>query len=377
MNAVAQLTQELIRCPSITPEDAACQQILINRLEKLGFKITLLPFGSVKNFWAQRGETKPLFVFAGHTDVVPTGDLAQWKHPPFEAVIENNILYGRGAADMKGSLAAMVIACEKFLEKYPDHSGSIGFLITGDEEGPSIDGTAKVVEYLNQHSIKMDYCMVGEPGSVKQLGDTLKIGRRGSLHLKLTIQGMQGHVAYPHLADNPIHKSLGALEDLTKIEWDKGSEHFPPTTFQISNLHSGTGASNVIPGALEATCNWRFSDAITPELIKTKVDKLLEQHQLKYTTEWTFGASAFLTQNKYLMSVCSEAIQAICSITPKFSTTGGTSDARFIASTACEVVELGPINKTIHQVDECVALNDLEQLSEIYLRILIIILMRK
>lgn len=370
MSLVAQLTQELIRCPSITPEDAACQQILIHRLEKLGFKITRLPFGQVKNFWAQRGKTKPLFVFAGHTDVVPTGDLAQWKHPPFEAAIENNFLYGRGAADMKGSLAAMVVACENFLKKHPDHSGSIGFLITGDEEGPSIDGTAKVVEYLNQHSIKMDYCIVGEPGSVKQLGDTLKIGRRGSLHLKLTIQGVQGHVAYPHLADNPIHKSLSALDALTKIGWDKGSEHFPPTTFQISNLHSGTGASNVIPGTLEVSANWRFSDSITPEIIKNKVNEILKQHQLKYESEWTLGAESFLTQNKHLVSACSEVIQAIASITPELSTTGGTSDARFIAPTGCEVVELGPINKTIHQVDEFVSVDDLERLAEIYGRIL-------
>ena len=370
MTKILKLTQELIACASVTPTDAGCQAILIQRLEELGFKITPLPFGLVKNFWARLGDSKPLMVFAGHTDVVPVGDANAWSNPPFEAVIKENYLYGRGAADMKGSLAAMVIACENFLTKNLGFSGSIGFLITGDEEGPSIDGTAKVVDYLEQQKIKMDYCLVGEPSSVKQLGDTVKIGRRGSLHLNLTIHGVQGHVAYPHLADNPIHKALSALDELTKSEWDKGSENFPPTTFQISNIHSGTGATNVIPGTLEITANWRFSDATSPEIIKQKLSTILNAHSLNYEANWNLGSAAFLTQSKELISICSQAVQDICSITPEFNTTGGTSDARFIAPTGCEVVELGPINKTIHQVDECVALNDLERLCLIYERIL-------
>ncbi len=364
------LTQELIRCASITPEDAGCQNILITRLEKLGFVITSLQFGEVKNFWARFGTAKPLMVFAGHTDVVPTGDEKNWKHPPFSAVIQDGFLYGRGAADMKGCLAAMVVACEEFLDENSAFSGSIGFLITGDEEGLSINGTAKVVEYLNQQQIKMDYCIVGEPSSVKQLGDTLKIGRRGSLHLKLVIHGIQGHIAYPHLADNPIHKSLSALQKLSQTEWDKGCKDFQATSFQISNIHSGTGATNVIPASIEVTANWRFSDAITPELIQQKVLAILQSEQLNYTIEWNLGSSAFITQSEKLIKICSDAIHESCGINPELSTSGGTSDARFIAPTGCEVVELGPINKTIHQVDECVALADLKQLSTLFQRIL-------
>ncbi len=377
MSSVVDLAQQLIACPSITPEDAGCQAILMERLKKLGFSITPLHFGKVHNFWAQWGTQQPLVVFAGHTDVVPTGDESLWSTPPFGAVIKDTDLYGRGAADMKGSLACMVLACEQLIAEHSDFQGSLGFLITGDEEGPSMDGTAKVMDYLKQHNIKMDYCLVGEPSSVKQLGDTLKIGRRGSLNGKLTVHGIQGHIAYPEKADNPIPKTLQVLDTLCKTTWDQGSEFFPPTSFQISNIHAGTGASNVIPESMVALFNWRFSDAITAESIQKTVHRVLDEAKLKYELVWANSGPAFLTQSKHLIKVCSDAIQAECGILPELSTSGGTSDARFIAPTGCEVVELGPINQSIHQVDECIALKDLAQLTKLYLRILKALLVEK
>ncbi len=366
MTEVLKLCQKLIACPSVTPEDAGCQSVMIDELKALGFEIHPLNFGNIQNFWAQRGQAKPLMVFAGHTDVVPVGDETEWTHPPFQPTVENGYLYGRGTADMKGSLAAMLIATKAFLKAYPNHEGSIGFLITGDEEGPAIEGTVKVIEYLKQHSIQMDYCIVGEPSSASRLGDTLKVGRRGSLNGKLKIHGIQGHVAYPEKADNPIHKSLGVLKTLCEINWDQGSEFFPPTSFQISNIHSGTGVTNVIPASIEVLINWRFSNLITADEIKTQVQGLLEENNIKYDIEWVLSGSPFLTQSQKLISVCSGVIESFCGIKPELSTSGGTSDARFIAPTGCEVVELGPCNQTIHQVNECIAIQELEDLVKIY-----------
>jgi succinyl-diaminopimelate desuccinylase len=371
MNPTLDLAMELIRCASVTPNDAGCQELMIARLAPLGFKVERLRFGDVDNFWARRGEAKPLLVFAGHTDVVPPGPREAWRSDPFAPTLRDGFLYGRGASDMKGSLAAFITAIESFVARHPNHKGSIGLLITSDEEGPSINGTVKVVEWLQAHSVHMDYCVVGEPSSVKQTGDTIKIGRRGSLNGRLTIRGKQGHVAYPHLARNPIHDVAPALAELSAIEWDQGNAHFPKTSFQVSNVSAGTGAENVIPGTLEALFNFRFSTAVTAEQLKARVESVLKKHHLDYELRWSLSGNPFLTQGRTLIEATQAAIREVTQLETELSTSGGTSDGRFIAPTGAEVVELGPLNKTIHQIDECVAVEDLARLSRLYERILI------
>ncbi len=369
-SATLTLAKQLINRPSITPSDGGCHDLMIQRLEAIGFTITRLPFGEVDNFWAHRGESKPLLAFAGHTDVVPTGPLDEWDSPPFEATERNGYLYGRGAADMKGSLAAMITACEAFVAQHPDHLGTLGFLITSDEEGPSINGTVKVVDYLEKNNIKMDYCLVGEPSSTTKLGDVIKNGRRGSLGCRLVIKGIQGHVAYPHLAENPIHKVMPALTELCAIEWDNGNEFFPATSFQISNINSGTGATNVIPGECEVIFNFRYSTETTHQKLQQQVEALLDRHQLNYQIEWNLSGLAFLTKAGALVEAAGDAIESITGYRAELSTSGGTSDGRFIAPTGSQVVELGPINATIHKVNECVRSSDLDLLSSIYQRLL-------
>jgi succinyl-diaminopimelate desuccinylase len=361
-----ELAKQLIARPSVTPDDAGCQQLMIERLQPLGFEVHRLRFGKVDNFWARRGTTSPLLVFAGHTDVVPTGPLEQWSSDPFTPVIRDGHLYGRGAADMKGSLAAFITAIEDFVTAHPNHQGSIGLLITADEEGPSIDGTAKVVEWLEARGEKIDYCLVGEPSCVEQLGDTIKNGRRGSLNGRLVVHGRQGHVAYPHLARNPIHLAAAALADLAATEWDQGNEFFPPTSFQISNIHAGTGAENVVPGQLELLFNFRFSTAVTVDQLKTRVEAALKRHMLDYELSWKLSGPPFLTPPGALVEAVRQAIRAERGIDTHLSTSGGTSDGRFIAPTGAQVVELGPLNATIHQIDERVRVDDLAALSRIY-----------
>jgi succinyl-diaminopimelate desuccinylase len=365
-----ELTQRLIACPSTTPNDAGCQEIMIERLRPLGFQFERLRFGDVDNLWAWRGNAKPLVVFAGHTDVVPTGPKEKWKSDPFQPHIRDGFLYGRGASDMKASLAAFVTATEDYLKSHSTPNGSIGFLVTSDEEGPSVNGTVKVVEWLTARGIKMDYCVVGEPSSVKELGDTIKIGRRGSLSGKLTVHGKQGHVAYPHLAINPVHAVAPALAELVAIEWDQGNQHFPKTTFQISNVHGGTGAENVIPGTVEIQFNFRFSTAVTESILKERVTAVLNKHSVKCDIAWRLSGHPFLTQGTKLIAATQKAIRGVTGLNTELSTSGGTSDGRFIAPTGCEVVELGPLNATIHQIDECVSVADLPKLSLAYQRIL-------
>jgi len=361
-----ELAKQLIARPSVTPEDAGCQQLMVDRLQPLGFEVQRLRFGKVDNFWARRGTTKPLLVFAGHTDVVPTGPLEKWTSDPFAPVIRDGHLYGRGAADMKGSLAAFITAIEDFVAAHPDHQGSIGLLITADEEGPSVDGTVKVVEWLEARGEKIDYCLVGEPSCVEQLGDTIKNGRRGSLNGQLVVHGRQGHVAYPHLARNPIHLAATALAELAATEWDRGNEFFPPTSFQISNIHAGTGAENVVPGQLELLFNFRFSTAVTENQLKTRVEDILKRHMLDYELFWKLSGQPFLTPVGALVEAVRQAILAERGIDTTLSTSGGTSDGRFIAPTGAQVVELGPLNATIHQIDERVRVEDLAALSRIY-----------
>ena len=365
-----QLALDLIGRPSITPEDAGCQQLLITRLQALGFHIEPLRFGEVDNFWARRGDTGPLFAFAGHTDVVPTGPLDQWDSHPFKPDIRDGHLYGRGAADMKGSLAAMVTACERFVARHPDHKGSIAFLITSDEEGPSVNGTVKVVETLVQRQEQIDWCLVGEPSSSAQVGDVVKNGRRGSLGARLLVEGVQGHVAYPQLADNPVHRLAPALAELAARTWDAGNTHFPPTTFQISNIQAGTGATNVIPGEVEVLFNFRFSTESTAEGLQHEVEALLDRHGLSYCIDWTLSGQPFLTPAGELVSAACSAIRAVTGRETELSTAGGTSDGRFIAPTGAQVLELGPVNATIHKVNECVRAEDLDTLSDIYEKIL-------
>lgn len=363
---VLTLLEELIRLPSITPNDANCQELIAARLKSLGFTIEYLPFGQVNNLWARHGDQEPLFVFAGHTDVVPPGPLENWHAPPFEPTIKEGFLYGRGTADMKGSIAAMLIACEQFLLKYPNYNGSIAFLITSDEEGPAIDGTQKVVDYLKNKGEKITWCVVGEPSSEKQLGDTIKIGRRGSLNGKLTIHGKQGHIAYPHLAQNPIHLCLPALTALCKEVWDAGHAQFPATVFQISNICAGTGVTNVIPGSLEVLFNFRYSPAVTANLLQERVTTILQEHGLHYDLTWSCSGAPFLTPSGSLLQATKTAIQKITGITPKLSTDGGTSDGRFIAPLGCQLLELGPCNATIHQTNERICLTELTQLMHVY-----------
>ncbi|ALP52933.1 succinyl-diaminopimelate desuccinylase [Candidatus Tenderia electrophaga] len=370
LSPTLQLALDLIGRPSVTPEDAGCQQTLIARLQAIGFRVEPLRFEEVDNFWARRGDSRPLLAFAGHTDVVPTGPLDQWDSHPFEPQIRDGLLYGRGAADMKGSLAAMVTACERFVGRHPQHQGAIAFLITSDEEGPSINGTVKVVQTLEQRQEKIDWCLVGEPSSSVQVGDVVKNGRRGSLGARLIVTGVQGHVAYPHLADNPVHGLAPVLAELAATEWDKGNEHFPPTTFQISNIHAGTGATNVIPGQVEVVFNFRFSTETTAERLQQRVEAILDQHGLNYCIDWNLSGQPFLTPAGELVSAACSAIRAVTGRDTQLSTAGGTSDGRFIAPTGAQVLELGPVNATIHKVNECVSVADLDTLSDIYEKIL-------
>lgn len=371
MSATLELSKALINCPSLTPNDAGCQKIIADRLKSFDFHLESMRFGDVDNLWARHGTQSPLIVFAGHTDVVPTGPLTAWTTNPFQASIRDGFLYGRGATDMKSGLAAMIVAAENFIQKNPHFTGSIGFLITSDEEGPSINGTKKVMEALTHRGEKIDYCIIGEASSDKLLGDQIRVGRRGSFHGKLTIQGKQGHVAFPHLADNPIHSCLSALHALTNEIWDQGNEYFPPTTFQISNLHAGTGATNVIPDTLEAQFNFRFSTAVTVEELKERITHLLHQYGLHFKIEWNLSAEPFLTKKGKLVTATTSAIKTFTGLETILSTGGGTSDGRFIAPTGTEVVELGPRNATAHQVNENINLDDLEKLTQIYEQILV------
>ena len=365
-----ELAKQLIARPSITPDDAGCQELMIERLKALGFEIHRLRFGEVDNFWARRGTARPLIAFAGHTDVVPTGPKEKWTSDPFTPTLRDGFLYGRGAADMKGSLAAFVTAIEDFVARHPNHNGSIALLITSDEEGPSVDGTVKVVEWLERRGEQIDYCLVGEPSCVKCLGDTMKNGRRGSLNGQLTVHGKQGHVAYPHLVRNPIHLAAPALAELAATQWDRGNEFFPPTSFQISNINAGTGADNVVPGHLDLKFNFRFSTAVTEDELKQRVEDTLRRHMLDYDSRWQLSGHPFLTQPGALVDALRIAVKEVLNVDSSLSTSGGTSDGRFIAPTGAQVVELGPINATIHQIDECVRVEDLAALSRIYARTL-------
>jgi succinyl-diaminopimelate desuccinylase len=370
MSETTELAKALISRASVTPEDKGCQSMMIERLEKIGFTIHSLPFGGVKNFWATHGSSDPVFAFAGHTDVVPVGIESQWKTKPFEPTIIDGMLYGRGAADMKGSLASMLVATEHFVTEHPNHPGTIGFLITSDEEGPAINGTVKVVEYLQKNNQKVDYCLVGEPSSTDTLGDVIKNGRRGSLNAFLTIKGKQGHIAYPQLANNPIHLAVPALHALCNEAWDNGNEYFPATSFQFSNIHSGTGVTNVIPGEVEVVFNFRYSTETTFEQIKDRVLQILDEHRLDYDIEWQHSGLPFLTPRGALVNACVDAIRDINGIEAELSTSGGTSDGRFISQMDTQVVELGPLNATIHQINECVSVDDLENLTLVYRQVL-------
>jgi succinyl-diaminopimelate desuccinylase len=370
MEKTLELCCELIRRPSVTPDDGGCQALMMERLQTLGFNCTALPFGEVENFWAERGSDGPILVFAGHTDVVPTGPLEQWHSPPFEPTLVDGCLYGRGTADMKGSLAAMLVACEEFVARHPDHPGRIGFLITSDEEGPAANGTVKVIEHLQQQGVSIDWCLVGEPSSSASLGDVIKNGRRGSLGAVLTIKGVQGHIAYPQLADNPIHRALPALQALTEEVWDQGNEFFPPTSMQISNINGGTGATNVIPGSLQLQFNFRFSTEVTDTGLRARTEAILQAHELDYDIEWALSGQPFLTPSGALVEAAVASISDITGTKPELSTSGGTSDGRFIAPTGAQVVEIGPINATIHKLNEVVLAADLPRLAAIYRGIL-------
>ena len=362
-----ELAKELIGRNSVTPQDCGCQQVLAARLKPLGFRCEPMRFGDVDNLWARRGGTHPVVCFAGHTDVVPTGPLSEWHSDPFVPTIRDGKLFGRGAADMKSSIAAFVVAVEAFVKERPNHSGSVALLITSDEEGPSVDGTVKVVEALKARNELIDYCIVGEPTSVDWLGDMLKNGRRGSLSGELTVRGIQGHVAYPHLAKNPVHLLAPALAELARTEWDKGNESFPPTTWQVSNIHAGTGAGNVIPGSVTVDFNFRFSTESPDAALKARVESILKKHGLDYRVEWTLGAKPFLSRNGRLAKTVQEAAKRHTGRSGELSTTGGTSDARFIIDICPEVIELGPVNASIHKLDEHIEIAQLELLPRIYL----------
>ena len=366
MSDTLDLAIDLISRRSVTPEDAGCQDVMINRLESLGFSIERMRFDDVDNFWARRGDKSPILAFAGHTDVVPTGPIEKWHSDPFVPEIREGLLYGRGAADMKGSLAAMVTACERFLADHSDHKGSLAFLVTSDEEGPSINGTVKVVDALEARGEKIDYCLIGEPTCSKTIGDVIKNGRRGSLTGYLTIHGTQGHVAYPHLARNPVHMFAPALAELSATEWDNGNEFFPPTTFQVSNIHSGTGADNVVPGDLEAVFNFRFSTETSQERLEQHVNDVLKKYDLSYDLKWHISGQPFITKAGELVDATRKAIRDVAGIETELSTSGGTSDGRFVAPTGAQVIELGPLNATIHKIDECVGADDLDTLSGYY-----------
>jgi succinyl-diaminopimelate desuccinylase len=363
---VLSLSEDLIRCASVTPADAGCQDLLITRLERLGFSVTRMRFGDVDNFWARRGTASPLVAFAGHTDVVPTGPVEQWTSPPFQPVVRNAKLFGRGAADMKTALAAMLVAIERLLTEVPNPSGSIGLLITGDEEGDAINGTAKVIERLQREGTRIDYCIVGEPSSNHAVGDMVRVGRRGSLNGRAVIHGIQGHVAYPEKVRNPIHLAAPAIAELTARCWDDGNDYFPATSFQISNLHAGTGATNVVPGTLEAMFNFRFNTEQTPDRLRAAVADAFARHGLDADITWTLSGLPFLTKRARLVDAVCASIAQVTGATPELSTGGGTSDGRFIAPTGAEIVEVGVVNATIHSIDECVAVSDLDKLVDIY-----------
>lgn len=364
------LTRQLIARPSVTPDDSGCQQLMGQRLTQAGFVVEHMRFGEVDNLWATRGDQGPLLVFAGHTDVVPPGDSTIWQSDPFEATVRGENLVGRGAADMKASLAAMVIACENFVSAYPDHAGRIGFLITSDEEGPAKDGTVKVMEALTKRGERIDWCVVGEPSSTGTLGDMVKNGRRGSLNATLIIHGKQGHIAYPHLADNPIHRALPALDALANESWDTGNEFFDPTSLQISTVRAGQGVTNVIPGTLEVLFNVRFSTQVTADAIRERCEAILNQHNLSYDIEWSLSGEPFLTTPGALLDAVTQSIEGVTGNRPDVSTGGGTSDGRFIAPSGAQVVEVGHVNETIHQCNEHVKLADIARLTEIYRGIL-------
>lgn len=370
MEKTLELCCELIRKPSVTPEDAGCQALMIERLQALNFNCTELPCGDVSNFWAEHGDQGPLLIFAGHTDVVPPGPASRWSNPPFEPTVIDGILFGRGSADMKGSLAAMLIACEEFLAEQPNHAGRIGFLITSDEEGPAVDGTVKVLDYLRERGESIDWCVVGEPASSATLGDAIKNGRRGSLGATLTVKGVQGHIAYPHLADNPIHRLLPALHALTSEVWDEGNAFFPPTSMQVSNIKGGTGVTNIIPGEVEVVFNFRFSTEVSDDELRQRTASILQAHGLDYVIQWNLSGQPFLTPNGKLLDAAIASVLEVTGKAPELSTAGGTSDGRFIAPTGAQVVEVGPVNATIHKIDEQVLVSDLPRLAAIYKGIL-------
>ena len=370
MTPALELAQELIRRRSVTPEDGGCQAFLAARLAKSGFACEPMNFGEVSNLWAKHGAARPLLCFAGHTDVVPTGPLSEWHSDPFVPTLRDGKLYGRGAADMKSSIAAFVAASEYFLKERPNHSGSIALLLTSDEEGPAVDGTVKVVEALKRRGEAMDYCIVGEPTSVDSLGDTLKNGRRGSLSGRLTVRGVQGHVAYPHLARNPVHQLAPALAELARTQWDRGNESFPPTTWQVSNIHAGTGVGNVIPGSVEVDFNFRFSTESTDASLTQRVEAILKKHGLDYSLSWVLGAKPFLSAKGRLAQTVTEICKRHTGVNAELSTTGGTSDARFIIEIAPEVLEIGPVNSSIHKLNEHIEVAALDQLAKIYLDVL-------
>lgn len=370
LSPTVELAMDLIRRPSITPNDAGCQELMMSRLAPLGFVGENLRFGETDNLWARRGADGPVLAFAGHTDVVPPGPEKNWRYAPFEPVIQDGHLYGRGAADMKGSLAAFVTACERFLQNHPAHRGSIALLITSDEEGPAQDGTVKVIETLEKRNEKIDWCLIGEPSSTGQVGDVIKNGRRGSLHGYLTVYGVQGHVAYPHLAENPVHRAAPALDALANEFWDNGNDFFPPTTFQITKVEAGTG-SNVIPGELAVHFNFRYCTENTAESLEERVVAILNRFELNYELDWHLSGRPFLTDRGALVTATQNAIRRVTGRETELSTTGGTSDGRFIAPTGAQVVELGPLNATIHKVNECVSVEDLDVLSAIYEQVLV------
>ena len=366
MSATLELAQTLISRPSISPEDGACQALLCKRLEKLGFTIEDMPFGKVTNTWARKGSDGPVLCFAGHTDVVPPGDASQWDSDAFTPEIRDGLLYGRGAADMKGSLAAMVTACDSFLAGHPDHAGSIAFLFTSDEESIAVDGTKKVMEALQSRGEKIDFCIVGEPSSSEVLGDVVRVGRRGSLNGTLTVRGIEGHVAYPDLAKNPVHAFLPALAELSSEAWDQGNDYFPPTSFQISNIRAGEGTNNVIPGEMTALFNFRFSSEVTETQLKEKTETIFNRHYEDYDLDWQLSGNPFITEAGTLTNAVSDAIRTVTGLETELSTGGGTSDGRFIAPTGTQVVEVGPVNKSIHKINEHVLVEDLDRLSDIY-----------
>ena len=363
------LAMDLVSRPSVTPLDHGCQELMLARLVACGFIVERLQFDDVDNFWAVHGSDGPIFCFAGHTDVVPTGPVEQWTNPPFTPVIKDGLLFARGSADMKGSLAAMVVAAEQFVAEYPEHPGRLAFLITSDEEGIAVNGTARVVQWLKEHHIIPQWCLVGEPSSSERCGDTIKNGRRGSLGCSMTIKGLQGHVAYPHLASNPIHLANPAINELINEVWDRGNQYFPPTSFQISNVSSGTGANNVIPGDIKMLFNFRFSTEVNEVQLRQRVEDILDKHGLNYSMEWRLSGEPFLTATGLLVDVATQCIEEVTGLKTLLSTAGGTSDGRFIAPMGTEVVELGPLNSSIHRVDEHVSIDDLEKLTKIYQKI--------